>query len=142
MGRKAKISYEIKFKFIEKYLNGNISQIGIIITLETSITTKTYPTLKLASTLYQRVIITVTPNLLPQPSGIRPKAVLTTPIGMKLYDIPAGPIVDSSKAFDLIGSIIFVGVVIGAVYLGYAELVAGYTLIQSILEKVIWIIRS
>ncbi|WP_370778552.1 transposase [Clostridium sp.] len=29
MGRKAKISYEIKFKFIEKYLNGNISQIGI-----------------------------------------------------------------------------------------------------------------
>ena len=61
---------------------------------------------------------------------------------MKLYDIPAGPIVDSSKVFDLIGSIIFVGVVIGAVYLGYAELVAGYTLIQSILEKVIWIIRA
>ena len=29
MGRKAKISYEIKFKFIEEYLNGNISQIAI-----------------------------------------------------------------------------------------------------------------
>ena len=114
----------------------------LIITLEASITTKTYPTLKLASTLYQRVIITVTPNLLPQPSGIRPKAVLTTPIGMELSDIPAGAIVDSSKVFDLIGSIIFAGVVIGAVYLGYAELVAGYTLIQSILEKVIWIIRA
>ena len=32
MGRKAKISYEIKFKFIEEYLNGNISQIGITLT--------------------------------------------------------------------------------------------------------------
>ncbi|WP_394903713.1 transposase [Clostridium butyricum] len=29
MGRKAKISYEIKIKFIEEYLNGNISQRGI-----------------------------------------------------------------------------------------------------------------
>ena len=29
MGRKAKISYEIKIKFVEEYLNGNISQNGI-----------------------------------------------------------------------------------------------------------------
>lgn len=29
MGRKAKISYEIKIKFVKEYLNGNISQNGI-----------------------------------------------------------------------------------------------------------------
>lgn len=29
MGRKAKISFEIKIKFVEEYLNGNISQNGI-----------------------------------------------------------------------------------------------------------------
>ncbi len=111
----------------------------LMIILEGSVTSKTYSNLKLASTLYQRVIITVTPSLFKRP-GLRPQAVLTTPVGMKLSDVPAGSNIDYSKVFDLGASILFTGIVLLIAYLGSAELVGAYKLIEPFLKKIIWVI--